>query len=242
MTNTLNNIFSKDITNSYCPMNREDEVECIIRAKAGNHVAQNKLVNSQLKHIVSIARAYSNHTNPVQDLISEGTLGLIHAITVFDLDKANDIRFGSYAQWWVREHISNYVCDNQLILLPRNHSKSKKEVRDDNGKVVVPRKEGARVNALSLNAPISDDVNAGTFESTFVDETCLGADTLAEYTKAMGKLTEALTPRELEIFEARVFDQMTYEQIGEQFQFNSREATRLQLNRVLEKAQRICKK
>jgi RNA polymerase sigma factor (sigma-70 family) len=242
MTTTLNNIFSKDITNSYCPMQQSEEIECVIQAKAGNHVAQNKLVNSQLKRIVSIASAYSKHTNTVQELVSEGSIGLIHAITLYDLEKANDIRFHSYAQWWIREHISNYVCDNQLILLPRNQSKGKKEVRDDNGKVIVPRKEGARVNALSLNAPVSDDSNAGTFESTFVDETCLGADTLAEYTKAMGKLTEALTPRELEIFEARVFDQMTYEQIGERFQFNSREATRLQLNRVLEKAQRIYKK
>jgi DNA-directed RNA polymerase sigma subunit (sigma70/sigma32) len=127
MTNTLNNILSKDIANSYAPMGRAEEVECIIEAKAGNHIAQNKLVNSQLKRIVSIARTYSNHTNSVQDLISEGTIGLIHAITMYDLEKANDIRFHSYAQWWIREHIGNYVCDNQLVVLPRNQSKGKKK-------------------------------------------------------------------------------------------------------------------
>jgi RNA polymerase sigma factor (sigma-70 family) len=242
MTNTLNNILSKDIANSYAPMGRAEEVECIIKAKAGNHVAQNKLVNSQLKRIVAIARAYSNHINSVQDLISEGTIGLIHAITLYDIEKANDIRFHSYAQWWIREHIGNYVCDNQLILLPRNQSKSKKEVRDDNGKVVVPRKEGTRVNSLSLNAPVSEDSNAGTFESTFVDDKCLGADTLAEYTKAMGKLNEALTEHEMDMFEARVFDEMTYEDMAKVFNFNSREVVRQHLNKIFDKAQRICKK
>jgi RNA polymerase sigma factor (sigma-70 family) len=194
-----------------------------------------------LKRIVSIARAYSNHTNSVQDLISEGTIGLIHAITLYDLDKANDIRFHSYAQWWIREHIGNYVCDNQLVVLPRNQSKGKKEVRDDVGNVIVPRKEGARINALSIHAPCSDDTNT-TFESMLVDTECLGADTLVEYTTTMGKLKEALTEREMDMFEARVFDEMTYEDMGKMFAINTREGVRQHVNKVLEKAKHIYKK
>lgn len=242
MTNTLNNILYKDIENSYKPMDHAEEIECLIKAKAGDHVAQNKLVNAQLKLIKKIASAYSSHTNSIQDLISEGTIGLIRAITLYDLEKANDIRFHSYARWWIREHISNYVCDNQLIVLPRNHSKGKKEVRDDDGNVIVPRKQGTRINTLSLNAPVSDDVNAGTFESMLVDDKCLGADTLSEYTETMSKLKEALTEREMNMFMARVCDEMTYEDMGKMFGINTREGVRQHLNKVLEKVKHICKK
>ena len=240
--NVIDSALAKDIGSSYQLMSREEEIDCIIKAKAGDHVAQNKLVNSQLKRIVSIARSYSSHVNPVQDLISEGTIGLIHAITMFDLDRVDDIRFGSYAQWWVREQINSVVYDNQLIRMPRSHTKGKKEVRDENGKIVKERIEGARVNSVSINAPVSDDSNAGTFESMLCDDKCLGVDTLIEYTKMMGKLNENLTPREMEMFEARVFDDCTYEQIGEQFGINTREGVRQHINKIFDKAQRICKK
>ena len=240
MNTTLNRILKNDIDNSYCPMDRVEELDYVIQAKAGNHVAQNKLVNSQLKRIVSIARAYANQNTAMQDLISEGTIGLIHAITMYDISKANDVRFYSYAQWWIRDGIANYVCDNQLIRLPRSQSKGKKEIRNDDGEIIVERTQGARVSAISINAPLSDDdSNSGTFESTYADETCLNAETMIEYKKVMDKLKVALTPRELEIYEARIIDQLTYEEIGERFGFNSREATRLQLNRIIAKVQTI---
>lgn len=239
---TIDNALAKDITNSYCPLSKEEETQFLIRAKAGDYVAQNKLVNAQLKRIVAIARGYASHINPIQDLISEGTIGLIRAIDSFDFNKAEGMRFHSYAQWWIREQIGNVVSDNQLMRLPRSKSKCKKEVRDENGKIIKERKEGTRINSVSINSPISEDSNAGTFEGMLPDEKALSADTLVEYTKMMGKLTAGLEPRELEMFEARVFDECTYDDMAEQFGLNSREVVRQHLNKIIVKAQRICKK
>lgn len=242
MNTIINSAFSKDIQKAYCPMTRDEEYECIRKAKEGDYRSQNKLVSAQLKHIVAIARSYSSHINSVEELTSEGTLGLVKAIESFDFDKADGMRFHSYAQWWIRQNISNYVNDNQLMLLPRSQSKCKKAVRDENGKIIKEKKEGTRVNSLSINAPVSEDSNAGTYESMIADDTILSADTLVEYTKMMGKLTEGLTERELEMFEARIFDECTYEQIGELFGIKTREGARQHVDKVLVKARKICKK
>ena len=242
MNSIINSAFYQDVNKAYCPMTRDEEYECIHKAKAGDNRAQNKLINAQLKRIIAIARSYSNHINTVEELTSEGTIGLVKAIEIFDFSKAGTMRFHSYAQWWIREHIVNVVCDNQLIRLPRNQSKCKKEVRDENGKVIKERQEGVRVNSVSINAPVSEDSNAGIFEMMIPDKTSLSADTLVEYTKMMGKLTAGLEPRELEMFEARVFDECSYDDIATLFGLNSREVVRQHLNKIFAKAQRICKK
>lgn len=241
MNTIINSAFSQDVKKAYCPMSRDEEYDCLHKAKTGDNRAQNKLVNAQLKRIIAIARSYSNHINSVEELTSEGTLGLVKAIETFDFDKAGTMRFHSYAQWWIREHITNVVYDNQLMRLPRSQSKSKKEVRDENGKIIKEKKEGIRVNSVSISAPVSEDSNAGTFESMIPDETALSADTLVEYTKMMGKLSEGLTESELDMFEARFFDECTYEQIGELFGIKTREGARQHVEKVLVKARKICK-
>lgn len=242
MNTIITSAFSQDVKKAYCPMSRDEEYDCLRKAKAGDNRAQNKLVSAQLKRIIAIARSYSNHINTVEELTSEGTLGLVKAIESFDFEKAGTMRFHSYAQWWIREHIANVVYDNQLMRLPRSQSKCKKEVRDDNGKVVKERKEGTRVNSVSINAPVSEDSNAGTFESMLADETALSVDTLVEYNNMMHKLSEGLTERELNMFEARIFDECTYEEIGELFGINTREGVRQHIDKILVKARKICTK
>ena len=250
MNTIISNAFSKDVQNAYCPMTRDEEYECIRKAKEGDNRAQNKLVSAQLKRIVAIARSYSSHINSVEELTSEGTLGLVKAIESFDFDKADGMRFHSYAQWWVREHIANVVYDNQLMRLPRSQTKGKKEVRDENGKIIEEKKEGARVNSLSINSPIGntgrDSVIGSaaqlTLENYIPDEKALSADTLVEYTKMMSKLSEGLTEHELNMFEARIFDEYTYEEIGKLFDINTREGARQHVEKVLVKARKICNK
>ena len=112
----------------------------------------------------------------------------------------------------------------------------------ENGKIIKEKKEGIRVNSVSISAPVSEDSNAGTFESMIPDETALSADTLVEYTKMMGKLSEGLTESELDMFEARIFDDCTYEQIGELFGIKTREGARQHVEKVLVKARKICTK
>ena len=239
--NVIDKALANDINAAYAPISHLEELECIRLAKTGDNVSQNKLINSQLKLIVSIARGYSSDINNIRDLISEGTIGLVDAINHYDFDRA-DGKFASFAQWWIRNQITSMVYDNQTIRLPRNQSKCKKAVRDENGKIIKEKQEGARINTTSINAPVSDDANASTFESILADTNSLSADTSSEYSIMMAKLTNRLNARELEMFEARVFDDLTYEEIGARFGINTREGVRQHLNKIIEKAQRICTK
>lgn len=85
----------------------EEESRLARLAAAGDLAAANRLVISHLRVVVNIARSYGRFGLPVQDLIQEGTIGLIHAVQKFDPDR--DARLATYAMWWVRAAIQDYV-------------------------------------------------------------------------------------------------------------------------------------
>jgi len=236
----LATLLSNDINIAYKPVNKQEETELLIKAKQGDKQAQNKLVNSQLKRITAIARGYADYRNNIADLISEGTLGLVDAITMYDFEKAGNMRFHSYAQWYIRAQITYAVYDNQPLTTPRSKSKAKAEVKDANGKIIKERIEAVKHNMVSINAPVGDEDNAGTFE-TILPDNAIGVDKMCEFSGIMELLGNALDEREIGIFEARVFDDATYEQIAELFGMNSRQAAQLQVNKVLTKVTRLCK-
>lgn len=78
--------------------------EFIVRAKSGDKVARDKLINSNLRLVVSIAKKYANKGVPLLDLIQEGNIGLINTIDKFDLNMG--CRFSTYATWWIRQAVS----------------------------------------------------------------------------------------------------------------------------------------
>ena len=69
--------------------------------------ALDELVGSHLRLVVKIARGFAGYGLPMADLVSEGNVGLIRAVNKFDA--ARDVRFASYAKWWVRSAIQQYV-------------------------------------------------------------------------------------------------------------------------------------
>jgi RNA polymerase sigma-32 factor len=77
------------------------------RARAGDEEAAGRLVRSHLGFVVHIARRYRRFGLPLDDLVQEGTIGLIHAVRRFD--PARNIRLCTYAAWWIRAHIQAYV-------------------------------------------------------------------------------------------------------------------------------------
>ncbi|WP_457567385.1 sigma-70 family RNA polymerase sigma factor [Desulfurobacterium sp.] len=84
-------------------LSREEELEYARRAKEGDQEALKKLVESNLRFVVSVAKKYLGCGLPLHDLIAEGILGLIEAARRFDPDKG--VKFISYAVWWIRQSI-----------------------------------------------------------------------------------------------------------------------------------------
>ena len=76
--------------------------------------ALQKILNSYLRLAVSFAKKYTNYGLPLDDLIHEGVLGLMHAIDKFDISK--DFRLSTYASWWIRASIQDYILKNWSLV------------------------------------------------------------------------------------------------------------------------------
>jgi RNA polymerase sigma-32 factor len=85
----------------------DQERELARRAAAGDAAAAERLIVCHLAVVIAIARRYGRLGLPVNDLIQEGTLGLIHAVRKFDPDR--NARLATYAMWWIRAAIQDYV-------------------------------------------------------------------------------------------------------------------------------------
>lgn len=102
-------------------LGRDEEYDLAIRAKHGDAFAREKLVNGNLRFVVSIAKQFQNRGLPLIDLISEGNVGLLTAIDKFEPEKG--YHFISYAVWWIRQSILKAIGEkSRMIRLPMNKS------------------------------------------------------------------------------------------------------------------------
>lgn len=104
-------------------LTKEQEKELVtkIQVPGGDKRAMEKLVNANLRFVVSVAKMYQGQGVPLLDLISEGNAGLIEAANRFDTSK--DVKFFSYAVWWIRIKIfTNMDWNNRVIQLPANRT------------------------------------------------------------------------------------------------------------------------
>ena len=110
--------YFKDVRKSVI-LTPNEEIELAKRIKDGDEAAMHKLVNANLKFVVSIAKEYQGQGLPLSDLINEGNYGLIKAASKFDHTKG--FRFISYAVWWVKQSIIQSLNDNaRIVRLPAN--------------------------------------------------------------------------------------------------------------------------
>lgn len=88
--------------------------ELIIEAQKGNDIARNKVVNSNLRFVVTIAKQFQHRGVPLMDLIEAGNLGLIYSVDKFNVDKG--FTFLSYAVWWIKQFIYKSIYWNSKVV------------------------------------------------------------------------------------------------------------------------------
>ena len=98
-------------------LSRSDELRLARRAASGDTAAKRRLVEANLRLVVAIARRYRGLGIDLLDLIQEGNLGLMAAADKYDWRR--DVKFATYATWWIRREICRALCaKSRLIRLP----------------------------------------------------------------------------------------------------------------------------
>lgn len=162
-------------------LTREEEDDYAKRALLGDSYAKDKLITSNLRFVVNIAKKYKNSGLPFEDLINEGNIGLMTAVDKFDPEKG--YHFISYAVWWIRQSVLKAVSEkSKSIRLPLNRAnelvqiqKTKRDIAALTGEYVDNKEVAAilgmdsdKVNELldisqeliSLDSPISDSADS----------------------------------------------------------------------------------
>lgn len=135
----------------------EEEAELAVKIREGDLEAQRKMIEANLKFVVSVAKLYQNQGLSLGDLINEGNLGLIKASKMFD--ETRGFKFISYAVWWIKQSIMSAIADQtRVVRLPLNRvgnlTKLKKVYRKLEAE--YERKPTVEELAKILEMPIED--------------------------------------------------------------------------------------
>jgi RNA polymerase primary sigma factor len=175
-------------------LTHREEKDLSRRANAGDERARKKLIEKNLRLVVSVAKRYRNYGLPFEDLIQEGNIGLIRAVDKFDPEKG--YRFSTYATWWIRQALGRAVLDKgRTIRLPVHMGEKMRKVGHITGELsaelgreptdgeIVERlgwtaeqvRDVKRTvpDATSLDKPVSSEDDASRLEDFIADETVL---------------------------------------------------------------------
>jgi RNA polymerase primary sigma factor len=214
-------LYLEDIKN-HPLLTRAEEAELARRIRDGDQLALEKLVRSNLRFVVSVAKKYQNLGMSLPDLICEGNVGLVRAAQKFDETKG--VKFISYAVWWIRQAILKALAENsKTFRLPINRattlnkiSKKEAELTQKLGREPKPEEVAAAMDmdvdevrklmnvsrrSLSLDAPLFEGEEKTLFSYLSDDETLDPEEQTFESArlKEIRETLETLQPREAKI-------------------------------------------
>jgi len=105
----------------------EEELELSRQIQNGSKNALHKLVNSNLRLVIRIAKTHNRYDIPIMDVIQEGNLGLIHAAEKYDYRK--NVRFCTYAGWWIRQFVSRFINKRRIVRLPMRKEETLRKIQ-----------------------------------------------------------------------------------------------------------------
>jgi RNA polymerase primary sigma factor len=203
----------------------DEEVELAKRIERGDPEAKERMINSNLRLVVSIAKRYQGHELHLLDLIQEGIIGLIRAVEKFDWRRG--FKFSTYATWWIRQAVQRGVANkSRTIRIPvhiveREHklARAERELATQLGRVPteqevakrakLPLKQVREVRQMaravtSLDKPIGAE-SEGSFGELFASDQGTPEDevTYSLQEKALRRAVDELPEREREIVKLR---------------------------------------
>jgi len=203
-----------------------EEIDLARRAAAGDELARRKLIESNLRLVIAIARRYTSTGVPLIDLIQEGNLGLMRAAEKFDYRRG--CHFGTYATWWIRQAVSRAAGEqSRLIHLPEHVATRLRKVRriaaqlsQENGLDPLPEQiaEACHINLdevidllgiieqpVSLDAPVDDEARYSLADTLEDSAAPAPAETASQHLlgEELHRALALLTPRERAVITLR---------------------------------------
>ena len=130
----------------------DEEYEIALKAKNGDKKAREKLINANLRFVVSVAKKFRGQGMPLEDLINEGNIGLMTAVDKFEPEKG--YHFISYAVWWVRQAILKALAEqSRPVRLPLNRS---------NELIQIVRAKNDLIHNKGISDPSVDEIAAAS--------------------------------------------------------------------------------
>jgi RNA polymerase primary sigma factor len=203
-----------------------DDLDLLANVIEKGNLARRRLVESNLRLVVSVARRYMNRGIPLGDLIQEGNIGLMRAVEKFDYRRG--FKFSTYATWWIRQAVSRALADHsRTIRVPVHMVETiNKYVRmsaslqqdlgreatvDEIAKAMETTPERVREiirilpQPISLESPVGDEQDA-TLADFVIDENATDMDEAAAHLVLRAQVDgvlSTLTPRERRVIELR---------------------------------------
>jgi RNA polymerase primary sigma factor len=257
-------LYLEDIKN-HPLLKRAEEAELARRIREGDQLALEKLVRSNLRFVVSVAKKYQNLGMSLPDLICEGNVGLVRAAQKFDETKG--VKFISYAVWWIRQAILKALAENsKTFRLPINRattlnkiSKKEAELTQKLGREPKPEEVAEAMEmdvdevrklmnvsrkSLSLDAPLFEGEEKTLFSYLSDDETLDPEEQTFESArqKEIRETLDSLQPREAKIVKLYYGldgnEPLTLREIGSIFNL-SRERIRQIKERAIERLRHV---
>jgi len=252
-------------------LSAKEERELGKKIRDGNTTAKRKLVQANLRLVISIARKYLNHGLSFQDLIQEGTVGLVTASEKFDYSLG--FKFSTYATWWIKQSINKAISEQTYCMkvpvyvqeIISKYVKVREESEKDNNNNAVPLNELAKKLDLpetklesyisAFNKAVSIDSAYETGEgknmglADFLYDENSGTEIELEIKhlrRGLSDILQKLKEREKEVIKMRFglepdIKPQTLEEIGKKFGL-TKECIRQTELRALSKMRSICEK